>query len=159
MRLLIFSSPASIRLIYDVRSCPRRRACTPAAASSPKAEPPEESTSASIAWTVFSGASRSVSRVPGPPPRTSTAATAAYSNRTTVTPERKRESSALPTWRPATSVIRLSGPVFMVSPRRPGAVLLGLLVAIASPQICDALGISPWRCLARAALSLRWFVA
>ena len=41
----------------------------------------------------------------------------------------------------------------------PGAVLLGLLVAIASPQICDALGISPWRCLARAALSLRWFVA
>jgi hypothetical protein len=41
MRLLIFLSPPSIRMIYGVRSCPRRRACTPAAASSPKAEPPE----------------------------------------------------------------------------------------------------------------------
>jgi hypothetical protein len=34
MRLLIFPSPASIRLIYDMRPCPRRRPCTPAAASS-----------------------------------------------------------------------------------------------------------------------------
>jgi hypothetical protein len=59
----------------------------PPAASRPKAEPPLITT----AWTTSirpPGSSASVSRVPGAPPRTSTAQTAAASGRTTVTPLR-----------------------------------------------------------------------
>src|SRR5580658_490593 len=66
-----------------------------------------------MAWmasTRFSGASASVSRVPGPPPRTSQAATAGWSGKMTVTPVRTPASSAWPTFRPGTSVIRLLGP-------------------------------------------------
>ena len=59
----------------------------PPAASRPKAEPPL-STTACTASTSPVGASASVSRVPGAPPRTSTAQTAAGSGRTTVTPLR-----------------------------------------------------------------------
>src|SRR5208282_6015594 len=43
-------------------------ACTPDAASRPKAEPPA-SAMASMPSTVCAGSSRAVSRVPGPPPR------------------------------------------------------------------------------------------
>src|SRR3984893_9408065 len=53
------------------------------------------------------GSSRSVSRVPGAPPRTSTAATAGSSNTIAVTPDASRASSAFPTKTPATSVMRL----------------------------------------------------
>ena len=56
------------------RPSARSRSTTPDAASSPKADPPD-STSASTAGTSRPGASRSVSRVPGAPPRTSTPAT------------------------------------------------------------------------------------
>ena len=58
------------------------------------------------------GSSRSVSRVPGAPPRTSTEATDGRSHSTTLTPERRRWSSALPTRMPSTSVMRLRGPGF-----------------------------------------------
>src|SRR5262249_27646710 len=91
------------------RPCARRAAWAPPAASSPNAEPPE-STMASIASTVFSSARRSVSCVPGPAPRTSTAAAAGWANTTAVIPHRQRASWALPTRTPATSVIRLRGP-------------------------------------------------
>src|SRR5581483_4618274 len=56
--------------------------------------------------TVLSGRSAASSRVPGPPPRTSMAATAGLSNSTAVTPEAGRASSALPTLTPAMSVRR-----------------------------------------------------
>src|SRR5499426_1693275 len=84
----------------------RSSACTPAPASKPKAEPPD-STTASMRSIVRCGSSRSVSRVPGAPPRTSTAATAGSSNTMAVTPEARRTSSACPTRTPATSVMRL----------------------------------------------------
>ena len=86
---------------------------TPAAASRPKAEPPDRTTASTVS-TVFSGASRSVSRVPGAPPMTWTAATAGSSQTTTVTPDFSVASSALPTLRPATSVMRLRSGWFMV---------------------------------------------
>jgi hypothetical protein len=59
----------------------------PPAASRPNAEPPLSTT----AWTTSirpAGSSASVSRVPGAPPRMSTAHTAAASGRTTLTPLR-----------------------------------------------------------------------
>ena len=55
------------------RPAARSAAVTPEAASSPKADPPDR-TSASTRSTVLSGARRSVSRVPGAPPMTWTAA-------------------------------------------------------------------------------------
>src|SRR5262245_31573755 len=81
------------------------QACTPPPASSPKAEPPE-SVIASMASTVLTGSSRASSRVPGPPPRTSTEATAGLSNRMAVTPEASAASPAWPTLTPAISVRR-----------------------------------------------------
>src|SRR5262245_5363661 len=57
--------------------------------------------------TVMAGSSRSVSRVPGPPPRTSIEATAGSSNTIAVTPEARRASWACPIRTPATSVMRL----------------------------------------------------
>src|SRR5262249_25434884 len=64
-----------------------------------------------------------VSRVPGAPPRTSTAATAGRSGSTTVVPVRTRASSALPTLMPSTSVMRFRLParniMTKVSQRRP----------------------------------------
>ena len=78
------------------RPCSRSAACTPPAASSPNADPPD-STIASTVSTVLCGASRSVSRPPGAPPSTLTDATAGRSNTITVTPEPSRRSSALPT--------------------------------------------------------------
>ena len=67
----------------------RSAACTPDAASRPKAEPPD-STMALTASTELCGSSRSVSRVPGAPPSTCTPATAGSSQRTTVTPDFSR---------------------------------------------------------------------
>ena len=68
------------------RPAAARASITPDAASSPKAEPPE-STSASTLSTSRSGASRSVSRVPGAPPMTCTAATNGSSAVNTVVPD------------------------------------------------------------------------
>jgi hypothetical protein len=51
--------------------------------------------------------SRAVSRVPGPPPRTSMEATAGAANTTAVAPEASAASSAWPTRTPGTSVMRL----------------------------------------------------
>jgi hypothetical protein len=59
------------------------------------------------ASTVCAGSSRAVSRVPGPPPRTSIEPTAGTSNTIAVAPEPSRVSSAWPTFRPGTSVMRL----------------------------------------------------
>ena len=79
-----------------------RCAITPSAAASPKADPPVST----IAWargTVASGRSRSVSRVPGAAPRTSTEATApASGSSTTVQPVRATGSLQWPTRTPAT---------------------------------------------------------
>lgn len=91
------------------RPIARRPAMMPDPASRPKAEPPDRNR-ASTRSTIRSGARRSVSRVPGAPPITCTAATKGWSAVTTVTPERKPSSCALPRRRPATSVIRLRGP-------------------------------------------------
>ena len=62
---------------------------TPEAASKPNALPPDNKM-ALTACTVFSGWSRSVSRVPGADPRTSTPATAGLSKSTTVQPVGRR---------------------------------------------------------------------
>src|SRR4029434_883360 len=88
------------------RPCSRSQACTPDAASRPKADPPDK-TMASMLSTVSAGSSRAVSRVPGPPPRTSTLAITASSKTTAVTPEPSLGSPACPTRTPGISVIRL----------------------------------------------------
>ena len=72
---------------------------------SPNAEPPDN-TRESMLSTVDTGSSSAHSRVPGPPPRTSAAATAGLSNKTTVEPDASRSSEALPTRTPGTSVIK-----------------------------------------------------
>jgi len=58
----------------------------------------------------FSGARASVSRVPGPPPRTSTPAGQSFAHASTVTPDCTRSSVACPTVKPGTSVMRFLGP-------------------------------------------------
>ena len=80
-------------LMRKPRPCSASQACTPPAASSPSAEPPE-SAMPSMLSTVLSGLSAASSRVPGPPPRTSIAATAGLSKITAVTPEASFASSA-----------------------------------------------------------------
>ena len=67
------------------RPCSSHQRATPAAASSPNALPPL-STSAVTSCTEASGASRSASRVAGPPPRTSTPPTVPGGGSTTVHP-------------------------------------------------------------------------
>ena len=86
-------------------------AATPSAADSPNALPPA-STTASTAETRLRGSSRSVSRVPGPPPRTSTPPTVPGGGTTTVTPVSQPGSSRVvwPTRTPATSVMASWGP-------------------------------------------------
>ena len=91
------------------RPCSRSQRMTPSVDDRPKAEPPERQI-ASIASTRHDGSSRSVSRVPGAPPRTSTEATDGRSHSTTLTPERRRWSSSLPTRMPSTSVMRFLEP-------------------------------------------------
>src|SRR5271168_3295478 len=80
---------------------------TPDAVSRPYALPPEST----IAWTcctILMGLSRSVSRVPGAEPRTSTPAVAPASHRMTVHPVGRALSVKWPTLIPPTSV-RLPG--------------------------------------------------
>ena len=79
-----------------------RSSITPDAASSPNALPPA-STTAWIRSTRLRGSRRSVSRVPGAPPRTSTPATAPSSQTTTVHPVAAVSSWACPTRRPGIS--------------------------------------------------------
>ena len=74
---------------------------------------------ACTACTSLSGSRRSVSRVPGAPPRTAQDATAGSSNSATVTPEANRSSWAFPTVRPGTSVMRLRGPGMAGEKRSP----------------------------------------
>ena len=62
----------------------------------------------SLVWVIVERTAGSAT--PGPPPRTSTPADQWPSHSTTVTPVRPVSSTALPTVRPGTSVIRLSGP-------------------------------------------------
>ena len=76
---------------------------TPPAASSPKALPPASSTACTVEI-AFVGASRSVSRVPGAAPRTSTPPTVPSGASTTVQPVGRRASVKWPTRSPATSV-------------------------------------------------------
>src|SRR5262245_45281974 len=66
---------------------------------------------ASMRSTVLAGSRRAPSRVPGPPPRMSIAATAGVSKTIAVTPEPRRWSSAWPTRTPAMSVMRLRGAI------------------------------------------------
>ncbi len=89
--------------------CADSEAATPSAAANPNTEPPA-STTACARPTKFSGASASVSRVPGPPPRTSTAAAQPVSQSTAVMPLRTASFVALPTLSPAISVMRFLGP-------------------------------------------------
>ena len=108
------------------RPCSSSQRCTPVAASRPKALPPA-STIALTRSTVFTGFSRSVSRVPGAEPRTSTLATAAGSTRTTVHPVGRALSVKCPTSRPPTAVS-----VLLVWPDRGWATALARRAAVAS---------------------------
>src|SRR6185437_9228491 len=81
---------------------------TPLAVSKPNALPPE-STMAFTRSTVLIGLSRSVSRVPGAEPRTSTPPIAPWSNRTTVQPVGRRLSVKCPTRTPSISVMPPDG--------------------------------------------------
>ena len=95
-------------------------AITPSAAASPYALPPV-STTAFTCSTTFRGSSRSVSRVPGPPPRTSTPPTAPSPASTTVVPVSQPSPSAV--WCPIRkpSIIPpLSGPSSEVGLRPAG---------------------------------------
>ena len=81
-----------------------RNRITPDAASNPNALPPPITTPCTCS-TRFPGRSRSVSRVPGAPPRTSTPATHGRAGSTTVHPVIARLSVQCPTRIPGTSVI------------------------------------------------------
>src|SRR5699024_9292495 len=112
--------PGTIGTIFSGDSSPStgkpmpaasRTAIAPSAAPRPEAEAPHSA----MAWirsTVLCGSSRSVSRVPGPPPRTSTEATAPAGAAIIVAPESPSPPSliACPTPRPRTSISELLGP-------------------------------------------------
>src|SRR5215471_14932882 len=66
--------------------------------------------------TVIAGSSRSLSWVPGPPPRTSTEVTAGVSKTIAVVPDPRRGSWAWPTRTPSTSVTRLRMGGFLRGP-------------------------------------------
>ena len=68
------------------RPCSVSQPCMPPAASRPNAEPPA-SAMPSMPSTVLTGSSRALSRVPGPPPRISSDATAGLSKMIAVTPD------------------------------------------------------------------------
>jgi hypothetical protein len=90
--------------------CSYNHRTTPSDAAIPNAEPPDNTT----AWTFstrFTGARRSVSRVPGAAPRTSTPATAPSGHSTAVTPLAAETSVYCPTKMPSTSVNALFLPV------------------------------------------------
>ena len=106
--------------------CSSSQRITPVAASRPKALPPV-SRMACTCSSVASGCSRSVSRVPGAAPRTSTPATAPCGHSSTVQPVGRRVSVWWPTDRPAMSVMapgnivaRATSWRARVAPRWPG---------------------------------------
>src|SRR6185369_3398071 len=87
------------------------------------------------------GLSRSVSRVPGAAPRTSTPATAPSSVRITVQPVGLRESVKCPTLIPATSVIDLlSSKVSRAFAASPSPKMLTPAAAIAPPSSSRRVG-------------------
>ena len=83
--------------------CSSSQRITPLAASRPNALPPD-STMACTFSTTFSGASSSVSRVPGAAPRTSTPATTPSPASTTVHPVGRPVTVMCPTLSPETAV-------------------------------------------------------
>ena len=116
----IGTTPSSIA---TPRPCSSSHSITPSAAARPKALPPL-STTASTWRTELIGSSRSVSRVPGAPPRQSTAPTVPGGVSTTVVPAAQPEPSSTsgsirwwwPTRIPPTSVMRAH---LMTSPSVP----------------------------------------
>ncbi len=92
--------------------CSSSQPTTPSAAARPNALPPVRHT-AWITSTRFSGRSASVSRVPGPPPRTLTPGVAPSGTNTTVVPvcHPRPDRWWWPTRTPATSVIEPNGAV------------------------------------------------
>src|SRR6266516_6687803 len=102
---------------------------TPPAASSPKALPPVRT----MAWTFSTmciGCSRSVSRVAGAPPRTSTPPTAGVSQRMTVQPVPASRLVSCPTRMPGMSV--MSSCMLLI----PTCALLCFLDSSAEPVHC-----------------------
>src|SRR6266511_778443 len=85
-----------------------RNRTTPSAAARPNALPPVSRT-AWTSWTSMPGRRRSVSRVPGAPPRTSPDPTVPGGHSTTVHPVSPSRSVQLPTRIPGTSVTAPSG--------------------------------------------------
>ena len=85
--------------------CSSSHSATPVAADRPQALPPL-STMACTCSTRFPGRSRSVSRVPGAAPRTSTAATAPSGVSTTLHPVGRRSEVKCPTCTPCTRVMQ-----------------------------------------------------
>src|SRR4051794_33317303 len=83
--------------------CSSSQRTVPVAASRPNALPPERTTAFTLS-TMFSGLSRSVSRVPGAPPRCDTPPTASPSTRITVQPVGRSLSVWWPTLMPSTAV-------------------------------------------------------
>src|SRR5664280_2024392 len=133
---------------WKPRPCSRSHDCTPEAASSPKAEPPD-SAMASMPSTVCAGSSKAVSRVPGPPPRTSTLATTAASNTIAVTPEPSLPSPAWPTRRPGISVMRLRNAMMAPDLKSITAGHFKVRTGAAdlpSPQLPGHLGSHEWQC-------------
>ena len=118
------------------RSSSQRTA--PVAASSPHALPPASMMACTLS-TRLEGWSKSVSRVPGAAPRTSTPATAPSRVMMTVQPVGRRVSVKWPTSMPATRVML---------PASPASVLEELMAvdygAHAPSDSCAASG--PWRC-------------
>ena len=98
--------------------CSSSQRTAPVAASRPQALPPESITACTFS-TRLQGSSRSVSRVPGAAPRTSTPATAPSRAITTLQPVGRRVSVKCPTSIPATRVM-LPGSVALLMPWRPG---------------------------------------
>ena len=82
---------------------PSKKRITPSAAAKPYALPPDSTTACTLA-TLASGLSRSVSRVPGPPPRTSTPAIAPPLVNTAVQPVEPEACVQCPTRIPGTAV-------------------------------------------------------
>ena len=90
--------------VWKPMFCSSRYCMTPVAASRPNAEPPA-SVMAWILSMALRSWNKSVSRVPGADPRTSTPPVAPSRARMTVVPVMASKFWAWPTWMPGTSVI------------------------------------------------------
>src|SRR5262249_48958583 len=93
-----FAGPAGQPML-----CSSSQRTVPVAASRPNALPPDRTTAFTLS-TMFSGLRRSVSRVPGAPPRWLTPPTASPSTRITVQPVGRSASVWWPTLMPSTAV-------------------------------------------------------